>query len=317
MLQSLEYLTFEGVSEGELALDDMLRLGTNHAISSELLAKRFKDLVSKIEREEITGKPCFFFNLSRMPERKCEESLGRAITRNFLVRSQLFLLSLWLVRDNSGNSGTAFFCVNDDDGDVHYLAERHSAYYFTADSNLVMSTFSRPELGHAIAFLKQLDTVVPKVRRPLDAGRPTGLLHASRLARCLYFAQAARGADDPAVKAVFYSICFESLFSSDTSGVSHRVAERVATFIGTTGQERQQLYKDVHDLYGYRSTVAHGSQLREKEDTKLRPLNVLGDAHLRRCILKILETPELLAMFSKNDPDEVRRYFLEQLFPRT
>jgi Apea-like HEPN len=317
ILQSLEYISFEGVLNGGDDIDDYLRLGTNNAISKELIHKRFVRAISPFEGEEIANRPSFLFNLSRLPEKKCTELVGRGYTRNFLARSQIFLLALWLIRDNSGNSGTAFFCVHDDDGEEHCMSERHSAYYFTSECTLAAATFTRPELDQAIVFVKQLDGIIPKVFRALEAGRPTGLLHASRITRCLYFLQAARSADDPAVKSVFYCICFESLFSTDTSGVSHRVAERAAVFLGTNGTERRATYKDIHDLYGYRSTVVHGHPLKEKEEGKLRALVVLGDCYLRSTILKILGNDSLLALFEQNNVDEVREYFLDELFPTT
>ncbi|NOT32982.1 MAG: hypothetical protein HOP12_02305 [Candidatus Eisenbacteria bacterium] len=315
MLQTLEYLAFEGVPDGGLELDDYLRLGTKPAISRELMEKRFFDLISKREGEELVSRPSFLFNLTRTTPPNCDELTGHAITRNFLVRSQIFMLALWLVRDNSGNPGSVFFMVNNEDGSDNSLSERHSAYYFTAECTLVHATFTRSELDTAIGYMKQLDAIIPKVARALEAGRPTGLVHASRIARCLYFAQAARGADDPSVKAAFYCICFETLFSTDINGVAHRVAERSAFLLGTTGTERREIYKNIHDLYGYRSTVVHGGHLKQKDEAKLRAVVVLGDAHLRNAILKIIENEPLLNLFGKNDEGAIREHFFNELFP--
>ena len=78
ILQSLEYLTFEGVPEGGIEVDDYLRLGTGNKISQELIEKRFQDQISKREGEEIVERPSFLFNLSRLPEPRCTELIGKS-----------------------------------------------------------------------------------------------------------------------------------------------------------------------------------------------------------------------------------------------
>lgn len=313
ILQTLEYLAFEGVPDGGIEVDDYVRLGTGNTISKELIAKRFQDVISKREGEEIAARPSFLFNLSRLPEPTCTELIGKAYTRNFLVRSQVFLLALWLIRDNCGNSGTAFFYVTNDDGSDNGLSERHSDYYFTAECTLVSATFTRTELDRAIAFARQLDTIIPKVARALEAGRPTGLLHASRLARCLYFTQAARGADDPAVKAAFYCMCFETLFSTDRTQISRRVSQRTALFVGDNDTEVWAIHDNIRELYDFRSTVVHGSPI--GDEGALRAGVILGDACLRTAILKILNDPTLLALFNQNDESAVREFFTRRPFP--
>ncbi len=311
ILQTLEYLAFDGVPTGGLEIDDFLRLGTDPAISKELIEKRFTDLISKREGEEIIQRPSFLFNLSKMPQPKCHELLGRAITRNFLVRSQLFMLALWLIRDNSGNAGAAFFLVYDDDGAESSVSERHSSYYFTAECTLVPTTFTRAELDRAIAFVRQLDTIIPKVARPLEAGRPTGLVHASRLARCLYFTQAARDADDPAVKVAFYCIVLETLFSTVKEGVTRCVSTRAASFLETDPASRAKLAKRVAKLYGYRSTVVHGGQFTPGREKALFEIAKEADTWLRRILLKILGDSKLIALFSANDFNALDAHFAD------
>lgn len=65
------------------------------------------------------------------------------------------------------------------------------------------------------------------------------------------------------------AIALESLCSTDTTEVTHRIAVTCAVLLGSTQGERKKIYKEAKDLYGIRSRVVHGSGQRvTKEELK-------------------------------------------------
>lgn len=101
-------------------------------------------------------------------------------------------------------------------------------------------------------------------------------------------------------KLVDYWIALESLFVPETEQeLSFRVALRIAAFLGEDGSERRQIYDDIRDSYRLRSKIVRGSASKRKTKRTAAELTDLTRSHLRRTLLKILEsdqsfTPEKL-----------------------
>ena len=142
----------------------------------------------------------------------------------------------------------------------------------------------------------------------------TGVTDKSRVSRAIFLLQAARNAGDVGLKSAFYCICFEALYSTAVTEVNHRVSERVASFLGTKGEERRAIYKDVHDLYNVRSPVLHGSAIKGGKLPAFLDLLRRCDDHLRRCFRRILDEPSMLDLFTKGDDARITTHFLDQLF---
>lgn len=84
------------------------------------------------------------------------------------------------------------------------------------------------------------------------------------------------------------AIALEALCSADTTEVTHRIATTCALLLGSTLEERRQLYDEAKDLYGIRSRVIHGSgrAVTKEELKKIEQLSrkllrhILGNAVL-------------------------------------
>jgi len=53
----------------------------------------------------------------------------------------------------------------------------------------------------------------------------------------------------------------ESIFSTDSQEISHKISERIAYFLEDTGIKRKEVYDKTKELYAIRSKIVHGSNV--------------------------------------------------------
>lgn len=85
-------------------------------------------------------------------------------------------------------------------------------------------------------------------------------------------------------KFVDYVISLEALFSKKDDprdGMTHRLALRSSRFLANDIDGRKQIYDDIKDLYGERSSIVHGSEEADIDIIKMR-------GYMRKCIKKYL-----------------------------
>ena len=79
------------------------------------------------------------------------------------------------------------------------------------------------------------------------------------------------------------AIAIETLCSSETTEVTHRIASTCAILLGSALEERRTIYKEARDLYGIRSRLIHGSGKRVKIE-ELKRIERLSRKLLRRIL---------------------------------
>jgi hypothetical protein len=317
VIQSYQHFTTDGIPESGLELEENFRLGYDPEVLRAFIETfKFKIQIGLFEVRVLTENRNYAYALTRYQDSDTTPEVGTAFVRSFTIRSQLFQLALWMVKDNSCNTSAAFLAIREKGGQLQYISDRTNVIYFNTECRFAETHFTEAELKRAIEFFHHFDRVIPKVVQNVADTQRSALTHDSRIGRSLFFVQAGRAQNEIGLKSAFYSMAFESLFSTDTTGVNHRVAERAALFITDPGgQKRRDVYRDVHDLYNFRSLVVHGSPIKGKDLEKLLGLVKRCDEHLRETFTKITEDTTLAALFSKHDPDAVREHFFERLFP--
>lgn len=186
---------------------------------------------------------------------------------NYLMRKmQIFLSSLWLVKDNSVNLELGFLHIypNNDyaAGSIHSnsLANSPTNCFGEYDETV----FTLEELNLAIEFNKTILLENPEKK---DSGerlpsRNPLTKENGRIGRAFYFLMLARYESVLPIKIMNYCSVLECLFTSDSSEVTHKVAERFARFMGNNFDERKRYFKLVKDLYKIRSKAVHGQIVR-------------------------------------------------------
>ncbi len=224
----------------------------------------------------------------------------------------MLLMCMWLVRDNAGNFELGFF-EYPYKSSAAQVTSNFLTVRFTAATGRTVDpvSFGRSELDEARdvlqnAFGAHLDTFAPlKIA-------PTIPHDTNRLERAWYFAQAGRSTDDLGLKLSSYMTCFESLFTTDSQELAHKLSERVGVFLGLQLDERMSIYYTLKEAYSVRSKIVHGDRLSQKLILRVEELSVACDDLLRRSIRKILGTEVLCNLF-RGDNAPLDCYFLDAI----
>jgi hypothetical protein len=107
--------------------------------------------------------------------------------------------------------------------------------------------------------------------------------------------------------------CLEALLSTDSSELSHKLAERVAVFIGKNGAERKAKFSTLKRAYNVRSTVLHGDVLTSQKDLHVVSQEV--DEVVRDILSILLNTDDLKTVF-EGKKEDIDSYFTDLLFTK-
>lgn len=234
---------------------------------------------------------------------------------DFLGTGQLALMSLWLVKDNSVNMDTGFLITDVPSPPYTAVASNvWSARFSNSSGGFEATHFSREELKEAARLL----TIWLGPQEKLNLGDDADLAlfgSAGRLNRLIYFVQAARAQNRRPMKIALYCTCLETLFSTDSDELRHKLSERVARVLGQDPTKRREIYDQVRRAYDIRSAVIHGDVLTKKyrNSNALEQCSAMCDQLLRRAITKILLDADLLKTFSGRK-GTLNAFFTELIF---
>ncbi len=237
-----------------------------------------------------------------------EQFVGRWLQ---LVRC--FLQGLWVVKDHSVHFETGFAEYR------HLLNGRCVSSNFLpvltykADASQSDTRFSIDDLKAARVYVKKLGSLSPveslTYRSLVEVPETRFGKDSKRLFRFADFLSSAHANGDLAIRVSLCMTSLEVLFSTNPMELSHRLSERVAYFVGDSGQERKEIFLTMKRAYAVRSKIVHGDRLDKKLGTELRTISVEIDVLLRRVYSKILENDDLIALFDRSS-EQLDDYFL-------
>ncbi len=224
-----------------------------------------------------------------------EDEAGRFLDRQ-LGLIQFFLMSLWLVKDNSVNIELGFLEHPYGNPFGSSVTSNFRAVRFCEASGAILDCeFTEKEVRLARDFYKLFEAnAVQLGDKNMGYVVPTDF---TRFDRVLYFAQAARHSGNLGLKIANYVTCFECLFCTDSAELTHKLSDRVALFLGTTPEERMEMFKAAKAAYTIRSKTVHGDTLTKKLADDAANIAMKCDNMLREIIKRVLTTPELLEIF--------------------
>jgi hypothetical protein len=188
---------------------DIFRLSIG-SVEYKYLSEKCSAFVYCIERIDTATPKMVGFNLSEH-------------TNNNNIIVQLFMQSLWTIKDNAADQDRGWSIVQPG-GLVNnnIIATRNT----TAAGEYKSVEFTHEELKSA-----RLLTQTSYVSQHLS-DQPTQLVSSSlRFQRFMYFVQIARSIKDIPMKIAQYCSALEALVSSSTTELTHQVAERVACLL--------------------------------------------------------------------------------------
>lgn len=315
-VQSVSEVTLDGIPNEGIKLDDDCILMPVTAEVREAV-ERMAPYIGVFDAETIVQAPVVNYLPKRAPQPLTEEEARRFLIRTITLTQQ-FLLSLWLVKDNSGNAGEAHLTLVDHEHEsVEPYSQSLPFLNFAADCGRTVTAFTHEEVQKAVAYYRQLESILPQLEWKSTDARASGLVIKSRFYRALYSAQMARASAEIGVKIAFYCIAFEALFSTAKEAISHQIAERAAVLIEKDGAARLVFYRELKKVYNIRSTVVHGDALSEARLTEFREISKKTDDQLRKTLQRIMADAALLDLFIEKSSDQIEGYFLGLLFPAT
>ena len=134
-----------------------------------------------------------------------------------------------------------------------------------------------------------------------------------KLTRVEAFLSSARSANDLGVKIAHYMTCLETLFSTDTAELSHKLSERTALFLSNSPSDRMDTYRAVKSAYGVRSKIVHGDTIAPSLGARLPEISEQCDTMLRKVLNRLRGDKESLELLDGKQ-DTVDSHFLNLSF---
>lgn len=296
-----------------LRLSDTHFLTNDPAVVSPLLTEHFERLAGILEANAIRKAPAVIYGITEHDAAAFKDHEARRFLNEQLVLTQLFLMALWLVKDNAANVELGFLEHPHRDLSFSSVSSNSRAIRFSdASGGFPLCEFAEVEVKAARdIYVNLFDKNTVHV--DLGEGGRTVPSDSSRLERVLYFAQGARGSSDLGVKIAAYVTCFESLFCTDSSELAHKLAERVAFFCGDTAGKRFDVFRTAKTAYTIRSKTVHGDRLSAKLSAQAKAVALECDTLLRTALDKILGSREMHELFV-GAPERLEEYLTGLVF---
>lgn len=227
---------------------------------------------------------------------------------NFLREAQGFLMSTWLVEDNSVNCELAFALCQE----FMHVHSNALALNYSTHSGVRKQVEVDEEGARA---LTEVHRKFFQGIRQQDLPEHTAFRKTTaRLDRATRFLQQARSSEDLGQKIANYCSFFEALLSTSSAELSHQLSERAAFFLSSNPPERLRLFREIKKAYGIRSKIVHGDILSPSAIASLVDIARNCDDTARALMLKITLTPELGALMNEGSTDALDAYMLDLIF---
>ncbi|WP_099203514.1 HEPN domain-containing protein [Miniphocaeibacter massiliensis] len=128
-----------------------------------------------------------------------------------------------------------------------------------------------------------------------------------------YYISKARSSAIPELKILFYTIVLESLFSTDTHEINHKIAERISLIFFDNKYKRIDCYEKIKDAYDIRSKIAHGSFVKNSYDNSRNQKHIELVLFLDDLCRKIINNNKFDILFNSEN-NYIEQYFKDILF---
>jgi hypothetical protein len=307
-LTALNNMTIPGLFGRGFRLSETQFVTNDSGVVKNLFTVPLKGCAGKLEIEALLKSGAVLYCIEDFKPSECTEAEAMARLNDHLFFTRVFLMYLWLVKDNGITSELGFFEYPYKSRDAKVSSNSLSTSFFDASGQRVPQQFSRDELEQARDFLHGfLGVNGQEVEFTLV--HPTLPLDTTRLKRAWYFAQVARHASSLDMRISHYITCMESLFCTDSAELSHKLSERVALLLGKQLDERKRIYTTMKTAYNIRSKTVHGDKLSSRDVERVHELSTTCDKFLRQTLVKIWSSPKLVEVFS-GKKEALDEYFL-------
>lgn len=308
-ISTLRYLSISEPIDDWITLMPGIDITNNKALISQIIDQEFKEMAGVIEYKHfLEADNIIYCELDETNFNRCEDSHQALYV--WLVWLQMLLNDLWFIKDNAVICEAAF-CKLSDESHSAWTRNHLANSIFTSSGSCFKNTIC------SIDELKEWDKKSEQIQSYLHSSKSTFLnsftnSSFSRIGRSMRFISAATKERHPAVKLAHYCSAFESLFSTDSAELSHKLSERVALFLKDYNFNPLKVFDDMKSFYGIRSKVTHGDSLKTNKEQQLSQMSLDCDVYLRFILNSILNDKKLLSLFD-GKKDNFEDYFKNKL----
>ena len=303
---NIQNLQLTNSENEDLEIMPGLRITNDKNIIKSIITSDLIEIIGYIEYNSlINAQTIIYYNYTK-------EDLETFHTDNQLIILNLILIwiddvlkNIWLYSDNCISCDTAFL-VNE----FQANSLRFSYNLYSSDNNFFNLTLNKTELNKVITDHNAIETYF----HSKDSSLTFSMLEKnfSRIARSLIFIKQAREARNTAYKIANYCSALETIFSTDSTELTHKLSERVSFFLKNEFP-KIDTFKTLKTAYGIRSKLIHGDILNNKQIDEINTISKKTDDILRLSMNKIIWNEELRNIFdSKNEI--IEKYFEELIF---
>jgi len=236
--------------------------------------------------------------------------------KKFLVITEFYCQSLWLIKDNSVQFELAHMIYkNKQYKTIH--SNFWNSCYSTSIGKIEKTVFTKDEIIESVDILKLVLSCNFNDKK-IENEAIILTSDSTRLSRAFYFLKSARNTRDIGTKISIYCSVLESLFSVSNTELRHRLSESISFFIADIYEERIIIYKHLQTAYDIRSSVVHGDGLQSRF-LKNESINLINTAKetdniIRKCLVKIMQNTDLFDLFTKGKKEEISNYLQNIIF---
>jgi len=301
------------------ALIEALRVTNDIALRQKLLTPALMEAVGGLEAQALLTDDALLY-AQWSAELPAGPEVPLQLLSQLLHWAGTFVNALWLVKDNAVTFELGFLEVSA----PGRLPAWHSNFLAQsvqkADGTKPRVVFTRAELRKAREIFR--DILLPmahagdeEVHGPLKFSDAlvTANPAVPRLKRAMYFLSSARMNRDLGMKTAMYCSLLESLFSTDSNEITHKISHRIAMFLSGDVPARCSMYNQIKKAYNIRSKVVHGDSISTEAAKSIGDISTGLDEICRTVLTRICCDPALTTQFSatKKDLDD---YFLKTSF---
>ncbi|MFB3386579.1 hypothetical protein [Flavobacterium sp. LAR06] len=306
---TIKFLELEPFDEEFIELIPGIRIFESKKIAEKILTEENVQIIGIIETQYVKDCEAILYYEFEDYEDAFKDSTNLEILENILQWIDDLLKNLWLLKDNAVTCDTAFL-IHESEG-IYEASSLRLLYQFnTSRGKLENIKLNKKEI---IEFAKYHD-IVEGYFHTKNSGSLNFMLskNFSRISRGLLFVKQAREARNLAYKVSNYCSALETVFSTDSAELSHKLSERIAYFL-KDDFNKLDTFKLIKKAYNIRSKLTHGDTLDIKQIDVLDDISYEIDIIIRFCFNKILKDETLLLTFDSSN-NVIDSYFENLLF---
>ena len=309
-ITTFRQLELSGRVDESFALLPRVNITTNREMVLPFITPQFHQMAGVIEARHLLSAPNIVFGDLDGVEWVRENPEGFLLV--ILQWITGLFLNAWLLKDHVMRCEMAYLTIQDHQEGPLWTSSFLASRPTLADgSKSAMTTMTRDDLvrwesmNHQVESYRH-DNKSSSIQFMMEKGY-------TRSGRAMQFVTAARHAPDLAFKVAHYCSALETLFTTESTEVAHKLAERVSFFLGRDSSERIEIFRTAKAAYGVRSKLVHGDVLHGKRIDDLPLLSEKCDSFCRQVLTAIFDSKQLQEVFDSRQ-DGIEAYFLDLIF---